>query len=74
LIAEHDRLKIIWSGIIPACPDSRSPSHAVGSEPCRDTYARHGFIEEGGAPVYNGGSAIEDPDWLTVDAETEAAA
>ena len=30
--------------------------------------------EEGGAWVYNGGSAIEDPDWLTVDAETKAAA
>jgi hypothetical protein len=38
----------------------------------RDTYARHGFTEEGGAWVYNGGSPIEEPDWLTVDAETEA--
>jgi predicted enzyme involved in methoxymalonyl-ACP biosynthesis len=44
------------------------------NEPCRDTYARHGFTEEGGAWVYSGESAIEDPDWLTVDAETEAAA
>jgi hypothetical protein len=44
------------------------------NEPCRDTYARHGFTEEGGARVYSGESAIEDPDWLTVDAETEAAA
>jgi hypothetical protein len=30
------------------------------------------FTEEGGAWVYNGGSAIEDPDWVTADAETEA--
>ena len=44
------------------------------NEPCRDTYALHGFTEEGGAWVYNAESAIEDPDWLTVDAETEAAA
>ena len=44
------------------------------NEPCCDTYARHGFTEEGGAWVYNAESAIEDPDWLTVDAETEAAA
>jgi hypothetical protein len=38
------------------------------------TYAGHGFTEEGGAWVYSGESAIEDPDWLTVDAEAEAAA
>jgi FkbH-like protein len=44
------------------------------NEPCRDTYARHGFTEEGDTWVYTGGGAIEDPDWLTVDAETEAAA
>jgi hypothetical protein len=44
------------------------------NEPCRDTYARHGLTEEDGAWVYSGESAIEDPDWLTVDAETEAAA
>jgi hypothetical protein len=43
-------------------------------EPCRNTYARHGFTEEGDAWVYSGGSAMEDPGWLTVDAETEAAA
>jgi hypothetical protein len=40
--------------------------------PC--TYARHGFTEEGGAWVYSGESDIENPDWLTVDTETEAAA
>jgi hypothetical protein len=44
------------------------------NEPCCDTYARHDFTKEGGAWVYSGESAIEDPDWLTVDAETEAAA
>jgi hypothetical protein len=44
------------------------------NEPCRDTYARHGFTEEGDTWVYSGGGAIEDPDWLTVDAEAEAAA
>ncbi|HEY3988176.1 MAG TPA: HAD-IIIC family phosphatase [Acidobacteriaceae bacterium] len=44
------------------------------NEPCRDTYAQHGFIQDGDAWVYRGGGAIEDPDWLTVGAETEAAA
>jgi predicted enzyme involved in methoxymalonyl-ACP biosynthesis len=44
------------------------------NEPGQDTYARHGFTEEGDAWVYRGGGAIEDPDWLTVDAEAEAAA
>ncbi|MDQ1451953.1 MAG: hypothetical protein QOK38_1819 [Acidobacteriaceae bacterium] len=44
------------------------------NEPGRDTYARHGFTEEDDAWVYRGGGAIEDPDWLTVDAEAEAAA
>jgi FkbH-like protein len=44
------------------------------NEPCHDTYARHGFTPEGNAWVYNGGASIEDPDWLTVDVEAEAAA
>jgi hypothetical protein len=46
----------------------------ASNEPCRDANARHGFTEEGGAWVHCGESAIEDLDWLTVDAETEAAA
>ena len=44
------------------------------NEPCRDTYARHGFKQEGEIWVYQGGGAIEDPDWLIVDAEVEAVA
>jgi FkbH-like protein len=44
------------------------------NEPCRDTYARHGFTPDGETWIYRGGGAIEDPDWLTVDAAAEAAA
>jgi FkbH-like protein len=44
------------------------------NEPCRETYARHGFTQDGEAWVYRGGGAIEDPDWLIVDAEAEAVA
>jgi FkbH-like protein len=44
------------------------------NEPCRDTYAQNGFVPEGDAWVYSGGSLIEDPDWLTVEVEAEAAA
>jgi FkbH-like protein len=46
----------------------------ASNQPCRDTYARHGFTHEGDAWVYRGGGAVEDPDWLTVDVEAEAAA
>jgi FkbH-like protein len=42
--------------------------------PCRSTYAQHGFAQEGDMWVYRGGGAIEDPDWLTVELEVEAAA
>lgn len=44
------------------------------NEPCRDTYAQHGFMQDGEMWVYQGGDAIEDPDWLTVAVEVEAAA
>ena len=44
------------------------------NEPCRNTYAQHGFTQDGGMWVYRGGGAIEDPDWLTVEVEAEAAA
>jgi FkbH-like protein len=44
------------------------------NEPCRDIYARHGFTQDGEAWVYRGGAAIEDPEWLMVDAEAEAVA
>jgi FkbH-like protein len=44
------------------------------NEPCRNTYGQHGFTQEGDAWVYRGGGAIEDPEWLTVEVEAEAAA
>ncbi len=44
------------------------------NEPCRGTYAQHGFAQEGDLWVYRGGGTIEDPDWLTVELEAEAAA
>jgi FkbH-like protein len=44
------------------------------NEPCRDTYAQNGFAEEADAWVYSGGGVIEDPEWLTVEVEAEAAA
>ncbi|MFL6428700.1 MAG: HAD-IIIC family phosphatase [Acidobacteriaceae bacterium] len=44
------------------------------NEPCRDTYARHGFTEDGERWVYQGGDVIQDPEWLMVDAEAEAVA
>lgn len=44
------------------------------NEPCRDTYAQHGFTQDGEMWVYRGEGAIEDPDWLTVEVEAEAAA
>jgi hypothetical protein len=37
-------------------------------------YARTGFVQDGETWVYRGGGAIEDPDWLTVDAQAEAVA
>jgi len=43
------------------------------NEPCRDTYAQNGFAQEGDGWVYSGGGVIEDPDWLTVEVEAEAA-
>ena len=48
---------------------ARGWQRAVPGTPTRGMGA-----DEGGAWVYNGGSATEDPDWLTADAETEAAA
>jgi hypothetical protein len=50
--------------------DCRQVFAAAFNEPCRDLRG----AEEGGAWIYSGESAIEDPDWLTVDAEAEAAA
>jgi hypothetical protein len=44
------------------------------NEPCHGTYAQHGFVQEGDMWVYRGGSTIEDPDWLTIELEAEAAA
>ncbi len=44
------------------------------NDPCRDTYVRHGFTKDGDTWVYRGGDAIEDPDWLLVEAEAEAVA
>jgi hypothetical protein len=44
------------------------------NEPCRDTYARHGFTHEADAWVYSGGGSIEDPEWLAVDVDAHAAA
>ena len=43
------------------------------NEPCRKTYAQHGFSQEGEDWVYLGGDAIEDPDWLAIDVEAGAA-
>jgi hypothetical protein len=72
--AEHRRLKIIWSGIVSRL-SRRSKTIARGWQRAVPRYLRPAWLtEEGGAWVYSGGSAIEDPDWLTVDAETEAAA
>ncbi len=42
------------------------------NEPCRKTYAQHGFAQEGEDWVYSGGGSIEDPDWMAIDVETEA--
>ena len=44
------------------------------NEPCRSTYAQHGFTQEADTWVYRGSGTIEDPDWLTVDVEAEAVA
>jgi hypothetical protein len=44
------------------------------NEPCHDTYAQHGFIQDGDMWVYRSAGGIEDPDWLTVEVEAEAAA
>lgn len=38
------------------------------NEPCRKTYEQHGFERDGEQWVYRGGDAMEDPDWLSVDA------
>ena len=43
------------------------------NEPCRQTYAQHGFTQDGEDWTYAGGGSIEDPDWLTVDVEAVAA-
>ena len=43
------------------------------NEPCRETYAQHGFVQQDGDWMYRGGDAIADPEWLTVDVEAEAA-
>lgn len=44
------------------------------NEPCRDIYAQHDFVQQGDVWTYDDEGAIEDPDWLVVDAETVAAA
>lgn len=36
--------------------------------PCHGVYPDQGFVEESGAFIYCGGGAIEDPEWMTVDA------
>ena len=43
-------------------------SETAYNEPCRRAYPDAGFVWEENVWVHRGGGAVEDPDWLTIDA------